>query len=74
MALIQAPTDRVEAILDRHAAVAHLFDHEWMHLTVMDPEQDDAFVRYQPGGGWHARPAPDASTATKAPASAGVPS
>ncbi|WP_103020007.1 DUF2309 domain-containing protein [Salinibacter altiplanensis] len=69
-ALVQAPTDRIEAILDRHAPLAQLFDHEWMHLTVMDPARDDAFVHYQSGGGWHPHPSPDAPTPT-APVSAG---
>jgi len=53
--VIHAPVDRVDAIIERHATLAQLFDHEWMHLTVMDPKQDDAFVRYQPGGAWESR-------------------
>jgi hypothetical protein len=59
----------VEAILDRHATLAQLFDHEWMHLTVMDPTQDDAFVHYRPNGSW-ATPAA-ASSGAAAPTPAG---
>ena len=51
-AVIHAPVDRVEAIIERHATLAQLFDHEWLHLTVMDPEQNNSFVRYEPGGSW----------------------
>jgi uncharacterized protein YbcC (UPF0753/DUF2309 family) len=54
LAVIHAPVDRVDAIIERHATLAQLFDHEWLHLTVMDPEQDNAFVRYLPGGTWEA--------------------
>ncbi|PSQ75107.1 MAG: DUF2309 domain-containing protein [Bacteroidetes bacterium QH_9_64_21] len=73
-AVIQAPVDRVEAIIERHATLAQLFDHEWMHLTVMDPTQDHTFVRYRPGGTWAPQAASAASTATEAPTSTGVPS
>jgi uncharacterized protein YbcC (UPF0753/DUF2309 family) len=62
-AIIQAPVDRVEAIIDRHATLAQLFDHEWLHLTVMDPTQDNAFLHYQPGDAWTSH-APSASSAT----------
>ena len=50
--VIQAPVGRVEAILDRQDTLAQLLDHEWIALAVMDPEQDDRFLRYQPGGRW----------------------
>jgi uncharacterized protein YbcC (UPF0753/DUF2309 family) len=52
MTLIQAPTDRVEAILDRQKTLAQLLDNEWMALAVMDPERDNTILRYQPGGEW----------------------
>jgi uncharacterized protein YbcC (UPF0753/DUF2309 family) len=51
-AVIQAPVDRVDTILRRHAQLSQLFDHDWMRLVVMDPEQDDAFLHYEPGGTW----------------------
>jgi len=52
MAVIQAPVGRVEAILDRQDTVAQLLDHEWIALTVMDPEQNNRLLRYRPGGAW----------------------
>jgi len=56
-AIIQAPVDRVDTIMQRHANLAHLFDHEWVRLVVMDPKQDNAFRHYQPGGSWSAHAA-----------------
>jgi uncharacterized protein YbcC (UPF0753/DUF2309 family) len=63
LAVIQAPTERIEAVLDRHATLAQLLDHQWIHLTAMDPTADDAFYHYEPGGTWaaHATPAPAAA-------------
>ena len=55
-AVVQAPVGRVDTILRRHAQLTQLFDHEWMRLVVMDPERDDAFLHYEPGGAWHAAP------------------
>jgi hypothetical protein len=51
-AVIHAPVERVDTIIERHVTLAQLFDNEWVHLTVMDPKQDGAFVRYEPGGEW----------------------
>lgn len=68
MAVVQAPVDRVKRILNRNAQLRMLFDHEWMALAVMDPEQNNAVRRYQPGGTWQDESEPSAST-TEAPAS-----
>jgi len=66
-AVIQAPVDRVDTILQRHAPLTQLFDHDWMRLVVMDPKQDDAFLHYEPGGSWrpHATAEDTASTADR---------
>jgi hypothetical protein len=58
MAVVHAPADRVEAILDRQAAVSQLLNNEWVALTVIDPTDDDAFLRYEPGGIWRPASAP----------------
>ena len=58
LAVVHAPVDRVDAILDRQAAVAQLLDNEWIALTVIDPTDDPAFLRYQPGGTWRPASAP----------------
>lgn len=51
-AIIEAPPDRVTEIIQRHASLAQLFENEWINLTVMDPTQDNSFLRYEPGGSW----------------------
>jgi hypothetical protein len=66
-AVIHAPVDRVDTIIGHHANLTQLFDHEWVTLVVMDPEQDDAFVRYQPGGSWASYSADDSSTDSETP-------
>jgi hypothetical protein len=67
MALVQAPADRVDTILQRQDTLKQLFDNRWMALVVMDPERDNDCLRYQPGGSWAAYPQ---SAATPAPAQA----
>jgi uncharacterized protein YbcC (UPF0753/DUF2309 family) len=70
-AVIHAPVDRVDDIIQRHANLAQLFDHEWVRLVVMDPEQDNAFCHYQPGGSWAAH-APADEGELAAPVGAGT--
>ncbi|WP_226021456.1 DUF2309 domain-containing protein [Halomicrobium salinisoli] len=55
-AVIHAPVDRVEEILQRHEEVAQLIDNGWLHLTVVDPEQDNEPVHYQGDLEWDAAP------------------
>jgi len=66
MAVVHAPVDRVQAILDRQADLTRLLDHEWIALTVIDPTDDNAFRRYQPGGSWAAAPAATPASAPEA--------
>jgi uncharacterized protein YbcC (UPF0753/DUF2309 family) len=63
-AVVQAPVDPVDTILRRHAPLTQLFDHEWMRLVVMDPEQDDAFLHYEPGGAWRPHSAAEDAVST----------
>jgi len=71
-AVIHAPLDRVDTILQHHAELAELFDNEWMHLTVMDPKQENALIRYEPGGTWAAEAADSLSTGADEPLPAGA--
>jgi hypothetical protein len=71
-AVVHAPVDRVDTILQRHANLTQLFDHEWLHLTVMDPEQGNAFVRYQPGGTWEAESSIESSSDVQTSVPAGA--
>jgi len=70
--VIHAPVERVDTIVQHHAALAELFDNEWMHLTVMDPKQDNAFVRYEPGGTWAFDGSHSASSKAEKPAPVGT--
>ncbi|WP_338356029.1 DUF2309 domain-containing protein [Yeosuana marina] len=49
---IQAPIDWVNSILSRNENLKNLLDNEWIYLTVMDPEQDNAFKRYRQDMQW----------------------
>ncbi|PQJ34103.1 DUF2309 domain-containing protein [Salinibacter sp. 10B] len=65
LTIIHAPTERVDAVLDRHASLVQLLDHEWIHLTIMDPTQNNRFFHYE-AGKWTAHT--DASHASAEPA------
>jgi len=43
---IEAAPDRINAVLNQHPAVRHLFDHEWLHLFSL---QGNVCVRYRKG-------------------------
>jgi len=55
LAVVHAPVARVETIVDRHDQLRQLFDHEWVALSVIDPERGNRVLRYQPGGTWSDR-------------------
>jgi uncharacterized protein YbcC (UPF0753/DUF2309 family) len=55
LSVIEAPTDRVDQILERHAALAQLLDNEWIRLTVLDPTEEHTFFHYRPGLSWEPR-------------------
>ncbi|MFB6096084.1 MAG: DUF2309 domain-containing protein [Haloferacaceae archaeon] len=50
-AVVEAPVERVGAVLRRHDEVARLFDNGWLRLTVLDPERD-AVAHYRGDGEW----------------------
>ncbi len=52
LAVVHAPQARVSRIMERNAQLRSLFDHEWMALTVLDPERGNRRCAYQPGGTW----------------------
>jgi hypothetical protein len=52
MAAIYAPLDRVKGVIDNHDILQTLFDHQWVGLSVMDPETGQ-FYRYHSDGNWH---------------------
>jgi hypothetical protein len=48
--MIEAPTEAMSAILNRHPAVRALFDNGWLHLLALEGGQ--VARRYRPGGAW----------------------
>ena len=51
LAIIQAPPDRIAAIIEHHAVLKRFFDHEWVHLVALDPSGWQ-WSQYRPGGQW----------------------
>jgi uncharacterized protein YbcC (UPF0753/DUF2309 family) len=51
LAVIEAPTDRIEAIIRRHHTLQHLFDTGGVNLVALDPLAG-SFLRYREGGAW----------------------
>jgi uncharacterized protein YbcC (UPF0753/DUF2309 family) len=51
LAVIEAPTGRIEEIIRNHRVLQHLFDNGWVNLVALDP-QAGSFLRYREGGGW----------------------
>lgn len=49
--LIEAPRDQILRIIGRHRFLQRLYDNEWVHLAVLDPEEKQ-FYRYVPRQGW----------------------
>jgi uncharacterized protein YbcC (UPF0753/DUF2309 family) len=61
---IEAPTEAISAILDKHPEVAALFDQGWLHLFALDDEGRMRW-RYKAGNAWE-----DSEAATAAQAAA----
>jgi hypothetical protein len=51
--VIDAPPARVEQIIAKHTVLQRLFNHQWLHLVVMEPSSG-ALQTYDPGDGWRA--------------------
>ncbi|MEE6208849.1 DUF2309 domain-containing protein [Salarchaeum sp. III] len=51
-AVVHAPVDRVTDLLRDHDELTRLLDNGWIHLTVLDPEQENAPLHYQGGLEW----------------------
>jgi len=48
---VEAPTDAIDAVLARHAAVRNLVEHRWLFLHQLDPS--GAGVLQRRATGWH---------------------
>ncbi|MBN9691451.1 MAG: DUF2309 domain-containing protein [Verrucomicrobia bacterium] len=60
---IEAPRDRIAAVLSANPGVRQLFDHGWIHLFALD---GGACHAYRPEG-WRAFPLPDPNSSSHSP-------
>ncbi len=51
LTIIEAPPDRVRAIIDRHSLLRQLFHQGWVGLAVLDP-RDRLFYHFDRTAGW----------------------
>jgi uncharacterized protein YbcC (UPF0753/DUF2309 family) len=51
LALIQAPRDRIQTILERHSVLQQLFHQRWVTLVALEP-RDGRFYYYEGQGSW----------------------
>ncbi|HXF92409.1 MAG TPA: DUF2309 domain-containing protein [Nitrospiraceae bacterium] len=51
LAVIEAPRERITAIIDRHPLLKQLFNLGWVALAALDP-RDGEFHHYDRAGGW----------------------
>ena len=61
--LIEAPKERIGAIVDKHESVGKLVRNQWLHLIALDPNDGRAY-RFLPSGEWYPEVAFDESTAS----------
>jgi len=47
---LEAPRDRIDAVLAKHGGVRELVDHQWLHVFAI--AEDGSVSRRLPGGGW----------------------
>ncbi|GAA0643617.1 DUF2309 domain-containing protein [Salarchaeum japonicum] len=57
-AVVHAPVGRVTDLLRDHDELTRLLDNGWIHLTVLDPEQENAPLHYQGDLEWDAEDEP----------------
>ncbi|MGB9634235.1 MAG: putative inorganic carbon transporter subunit DabA, partial [Chloroflexaceae bacterium] len=49
--VVEAPRERIEAVMQQHAVVRDLVENGWLRLFALDPEGTGA-TRWVPGAGW----------------------
>jgi uncharacterized protein YbcC (UPF0753/DUF2309 family) len=59
LTMVEAPRKGIEKLIARHEILQHFYHNEWVHLVVLDPEDQD-WYRYRPNGEW-ARILPEVS-------------
>ncbi|HSF08081.1 MAG TPA: DUF2309 domain-containing protein, partial [Nitrospirales bacterium] len=53
LAIIEAPPDRIQAIIQKHTLLQHIFHNQWMNLMALDPDSKN-FSRYLTDSTWEA--------------------
>jgi hypothetical protein len=53
LAIIEAPTSRISAIIQKHTLLQHLFHNQWVTLVAVDSTTHE-FHRYRPDSTWEA--------------------
>ena len=51
LAIIEAPTSRISAVIQKHTTLQHLFHNQWVNLVAYDPSSG-GFCRYRPDATW----------------------
>lgn len=51
LGIIEAPTDRIRSIIQKHTVLQHIFHNQWMNLMAFNPDQK-VFSRYLPDSTW----------------------
>jgi hypothetical protein len=51
LAIIEAPSDRIRSIIQKHTILQHIFDNQWMNLLALDPGSN-VFLRYLTDSSW----------------------
>ena len=53
LVLIEAPTSRISAVIEKHTKLQHLFQNQWIGLVAIDPATRE-FQRFRPDASWAA--------------------
>lgn len=51
LAIIEAPTSRIEAAVEKHVLLQQLLHNQWINLVAVNPESGD-YQRYNPNSTW----------------------
>jgi uncharacterized protein YbcC (UPF0753/DUF2309 family) len=51
LAIIEAPTSRISAVIQKHTLLQHLFHNQWVNLVAVDSATHE-FRRYRPDATW----------------------
>ncbi|MEW6470847.1 MAG: DUF2309 domain-containing protein [Actinomycetota bacterium] len=53
LSVVQAPLERIDAVVARNPVLQHLFDGEWVHLVAVPDPHDGRWWWRQPSDSWH---------------------